>query len=136
MTVQYIRKVSLTVGNATKVLDLSALHFRFTVLRGDLQTPNSVDVRVYNVSEDTLNTVRKEFTKLTLQAGYEGNFGVIFSGTIKQVRRGRENATDSYMDLTAADGDSAYNFAIVNKSLKAGSTPEDHFNVVLGAMKQ
>ncbi|WP_457832633.1 hypothetical protein, partial [Staphylococcus aureus] len=53
---------------------------------------------------------------------------------VKQVRRGRENQTDTYLDITAADGDSAYNFAVVNTSLAAGSTVEQHVQAACTAM--
>jgi hypothetical protein len=69
---------------------LSALRVVFHVRRGDLQTPNSAAIRVYNVSETTKQRIEKEFTRVVLQGGYQGNFGIIFDGTIKQVRRGQE----------------------------------------------
>lgn len=134
MTDQYFRKVSLILGNDREAIDLSNLRFKFQVRRGDIQTPNSVDIRVYNVSDQTLNQVQKEFKRVVLQAGYDGNFGVIFQGNVKQLRKGRESAVDSYLDLTAADGDSAYHFAVVNRSLSAGSTPLDQFKASLTAM--
>ncbi|SPA44832.1 phage protein [Cupriavidus taiwanensis] len=134
-TPQFGRKVSLIIGqDSGDALDLSELRFRFDVRRGDLQTPNSCRVRVYNVSAETARRAQKEFTRLVLQAGYPGNFGIIFDGTIKQVRRGRENQTDTYLDITAADGDSAYNFAVVNTTLAAGSTPADHVAAACTAM--
>lgn len=134
-TQQYGRKVSLIVGqDAGAALDLSELRIIFSVKRGDLQTPNSLRARVYNVSETTKRRIEKEFTRVVLQAGYEGNYGIIFDGTIKQVRRGRDNQTDTYLDITAADGDSAYNFAVVNTSLAAGSTVEQHIQVACSAM--
>lgn len=133
---QYLRKVSLTLnGENVEPIDFSALRFRFAIRRGDIQTPNSADIRVYNVAPDTAYRAQKEFSRLILQAGYEGNYGVIFDGVIKQIRRGRESATDTYLDITAADGDSAYNFAIVNASLAAGSTPADQTNAVMQGME-
>lgn len=134
-TPQFGRKVSLIIGqDSGDSLDLSELRFRFDVRRGDVQTPNSARVRVYNVSADTARRAQKEFSRLVLQAGYPGNFGIIFDGTIKQVRRGRESQTDTYLDITAADGDSAYNFAVVNTTLAAGSTPADHVAAACTAM--
>ncbi len=136
-TPQYLRKVSLIVGNDEgPARDLSELRFKFSVRRGDIQTPNSADIRIYNLSEQTTQAIQKEFTRIVLQAGYEGNFGVIFDGQIKQVRRGRETQTDTYLDITAADGDSAYNFAFSSTSLAAGSTPIDHFNAVAKDMEK
>ncbi len=120
---QYLRKASLITGDESgKALDLSELRFRFSIRRGDTQTPNSADIRVYNLSRDTANRVKKEFTRVVIQAGYEGNYGVIFDGTIKQVRFGRESQVDTYLDITAADGDRAYNFSMTAVSLAAGQT--------------
>lgn len=140
MTQQYDRKATLIVTpQDAPGLDMSALHFKFQVKRGDIQTPNSLDVRVYNVSEATANRITStkpepEFSRVILQAGYGNNVGVLFDGTIKQVRRGRENATDTYLDITAADGDYAYNYAIINTTLAAGSKPADHINAIVASM--
>lgn len=134
-TPQYNRKASLIIGqSAGDALDLSELRFVFDIRRGDLQTPNSARVRVFNVGPETARRVQKEFTRLVLQAGYGGNYGIIFDGNIKQVRRGRVSQTDTYLDITAADGDSAYNFAVVNTTLAAGSTPADHVAAACTAM--
>lgn len=134
-TKQFGRKVSLIIGqDAGDALDLSELRIVFSVQRGDKQTPNSLRVRVFNVSENTAQKVQKEFRRIVLQAGYEGNYGIIFDGNIKQVRRGRASQTDTYLDITAADGDSAYNFAIVNTTLAAGSTVEDHVKAAAASM--
>lgn len=133
---QYDRKVSLILGGeSSEPLEFSAFRVRFAVRRGDIQTPNSADIRIYNVSPDTSQRAEREFSRVILQAGYEGNYGVIFDGLIKQIRRGRESQTDTYLDITAADGDSAYNFAVVIASLAAGSTPKDHVAEILQGMK-
>jgi hypothetical protein len=98
----------------------------FTVRRGDIQTPNSADVRIYNLNDDTANQIgTREFRRLTISAGYPGNFGLIFAGDVKQVRIGRENAVDSYVDITAADGDSVYNYSNMALTLAAGAKPAD-----------
>lgn len=135
MTDQYLRKASLIIGeNAGDALDLSELRFSFVVKRGDFQTPNSARIRVYNMNPDTMARVQKEFKRVVLQAGYGGNFGLIFDGTVVQTRRGRTSQVDTHLDITAADGDAAYNFAIVSTTLAAGSTAQDHFNVAAQAM--
>jgi len=136
---QYLRKASLIVGGDQDGLDLSELRFAFQVRRGDLQTPNSADIRVYNLSDDTAARIMQmqptpEFTRVVLQAGYEGNFGLIFDGSIKQIRHGRESQTDTYIDITAADGDSAYNFSVTALSLAAGATPKDAISSIIQVM--
>lgn len=138
---QYLRKASLIVGkNNGEAVDLSELRFSFAVRRGDIQTPNSADIRVYNIAKDTADRIvqwlpEPEFTRVIIQAGYEGNYGVIFDGEIKQVRRGRESQLDTYIDITAADGDSAYNFAVSILSIQADETgPKDAAKYVLQDM--
>lgn len=133
---QYLRKVQLlirTVG--TEALDLSALHIKFATKRSNTATPNSADIRVYNVAPTTIELIKQE-SQVILQAGYEGNYGVIFVGNIKQVITGRESSTDTFIDLVAGDGDTAYNFAIVNKTLAAGSKPEDQVNASIQSMSE
>ena len=130
---QYGRKFQLIIGPDTgDALELSAFRCVFRVERGDVQTPNSCRVRVYNVRRETASRAMKEFKRLVLFAGYEGNFGVLFDGTIIQTRFGRESATDTYMDITAADGD----FAVISATLAAGSTVPDHVAACMKAMEK
>jgi hypothetical protein len=132
---QFIRQISLVVvGNSGAGLDLSQLRIKFNVKHSESMTPNVADIRIYNLQADTAIQIRKEFTRVILQCGYPGNLGVIFQGNIKQVIIGRESATDTFIDLICGDGDRAYNFAIVNTTLKAGSTPMDQINAASTSM--
>lgn len=142
MSEQYLRRWSLVVaspGASDQGLDLSALKIKFAVRQADIQTPNSSYIRVYNLSETTRNRLlSKEFTAVRLQAGYQdSNYGLVFQGQIKYTARGRDNATDVYVELTGADGDEAYNFAVItdpSSTLAAGSLPGDHVAAALQAM--
>jgi len=135
MSRQWLRKVSLIVGDASgNGLDLSQLHIRFNVWSATTQSPNHASIRVYNIASSTLASLKQEFTQVFLQAGYEGSFGQIFSGAIKQVRDGRENATDTFVDLIAADGDEAYNWAVVSTTLAAGWTQADYHGALMQSM--
>lgn len=143
---QFGRACTLVVYGLTEEgLDLSELRIKFSIKQTTSMTPNTADIRVYNVSHETAllikNTYAPTFSagfigknrgRVILQAGYVGNFGVIFQGNIKQVIIGRENATDTYIDIIAGDGDRAYNFAVVNKTLAAGSI---QMNQVLAALE-
>lgn len=139
----YGRKVGLLVysskpllanqkGNA---LDLSDLHFTFKVEQNDNEQPNNARIRIYNLSEQTIAKIQGEFDSVVLEAGYvNAAFGVIFKGSIKQYGRGKENATDTYFDILAADGDPEYNFGIVNATLDSGSTDKTVLNTVVNQM--
>lgn len=131
---QWIRKFSLLIGDDDEALDVSQLRCTFTIKKTSAQTPNEAEIRVYNLAKETVARIQKEFTRVILQAGYVENYGVIFDGTAKQIKTGRDNGTDSYLQIMASDGDAAYNFAVVNTTLAAGSSPRDHIAASAGAM--
>jgi hypothetical protein len=148
---QYLREVKLlvvdtsvtttnpqdiTAQSLNPAIDLSALRIKFSVKRSDTMTPNMADIRVYNLDEKTALQISKikNFARVILQAGYKGNFGVIFQGNVKQVILGRESATDTFIDIIAGDGDRAYNFAVVNTTLAAGSRLTDQINAAINPM--
>lgn len=122
---QWIRKVRLLIAKRSKTLeadglDLSDLHFRFQVTSSDGQTPNMMTIRVYNLDDNTLRSIIKEYDQVSLEAGYVStNFGLIFAGTIRQYKRGRENSVDSFLEILAADNDIGYNFGFISQTLSA-----------------
>lgn len=138
---QFGRKASLVVSGGGQALDLSALRFKFYVYQSDLQSPNHLICRVYNLSGTTSQQVQAEYTRVTLQAGYEnGPYGVIFDGTIRQFFRGaqgdphtrtkatravRESPTETFLEINAGDGDDPYNFALVKQTVAAGYDDTD-----------
>lgn len=137
MTAQYLRNCSLIVANESGAgIELGSLRVVFEVHRGDLLTPNSCDVRVYNLNDQTAETLRKpEFTQLQLKVGYQGQqLQLLFKGSIKQVRKGREDQKNSYLAFTAADADEAYNFSAMALTLAAGATPQDAIQSIIASM--
>lgn len=141
MTVQFGRKVSLIVappsGNG---IEIAALRIVFQVQHWSTETPNSMVARIYNLSEETAQLIQKEFTRVVLRAGYEGNFGIIFDGSITLLKKGSsssdvgdvagtrtgyETPVDTYLDIFAADGDDSYNWGVINTTLAAGHTLND-----------
>jgi hypothetical protein len=112
-------------------IELGALRIHFEVTAMDVDVPPTAHIRVFNLAEATANKIQKEFQSVTLQAGYEnGNFGVIFQGTIIRVRKGRLNNIDSFVDIMASNLDAIYNFGFTNGTLKAGASPKDQLNFV------
>lgn len=135
MSRQYLRQLRLTVGARDgKELDLAGLRVSFIVTAATTQTPNAARIQVWNASFKTFEDVRREFTRVTLSAGYPDNIGVIFTGNIRQARFVRQTPVDAFMELSAADGDQAYNGAIVQASLMEGSTARIRLAVLDAAM--
>jgi len=125
---QWLRSWSLVVVGGTvetDILDLSSLKFRFRTQQFDEESPNTCEIRVYNLSPATVKKVREEYTRVKLAAGYQNStLGQLFDGTIRQFRVGRENALDSYLDILAADGDLPYGFGVVNDTVPKGATQD------------
>lgn len=131
MARQWLRKCSLIVADqAGNGQELSQLRVHFQVRHSVIETPNTLIVRVYNLSPTTRKRIEKEFTQVVLQAGYEGNFGRIFQGTIKQVFRGREDPVNDYVDIFCADADIAHNWGVINRTLAAGYTQDQIYDAV------
>lgn len=137
MSIQYDRQLSAVVAtDAGQGIDFANFRCIFEIRRGDTQTPNTGVLRILNLNDSTANAISQaEFTKLTIKAGYPGNFGQIFTGNIKQQRKGRISQLDTYVEITAGDGDQAYNFSTINVSLPAGTQPTAVQKALLDAMK-
>ena len=109
---QWLRRCSLLVGpKEGGALELGELRVAFTVKVSEQETPNSASIRVYNLSEATAGRIRKEFTRVILQAGYQGNCSVIFDGNITKVALGQEggpgagkNGGDGFGDFPGIPG--------------------------------
>ena len=136
MARQWIRAVHLTAEGGGGKIDLSTLRIRFTIQEHAIQSPATLNAIVTNVSKSTMRRFEaKEFTKVTLSAGYGENESVIFKGSIIYANSGRETPTETYLRLQCLDGDAAYNFGVVNKTLGAGATGKDQYDALLEAMK-
>lgn len=130
MTTQFIRKASLIVGAGNEAIDLSEMHFNFQTTASYLPNPNTALIRVYNLSRATARKILDMGAIVQLIAGYEGNAAQIFSGNIIQARIGSENATDTFLDISAADGSTIYNSAFMNFTLANNSDMKSRIGTV------
>jgi hypothetical protein len=103
----------------------------------DIDSPPTARIRVINLSDTTAKLIQQEFSGVVLQAGYEnGNFGVIFQGTIIRVRKGRLSNIDTYVEILASNFDLLYNYGFVNKTVAKGSSAQDRANAIAAAANQ
>jgi hypothetical protein len=106
--------------------EYSNLRVSFSIKKSLEKEPNTAEVTVYNLSEDTRGKLVQKFTPIILRAGYgsentAGNFGIIFQGdarTIDHVRQGPDWQTK----MALGDGERAYGYAYTEQSFK-GNTP-------------
>ena len=154
---QWLRACSLVVadmqGNGIELAgpDVSqTLRIRFAVDYKTSQTPASMHARVYNLSASTVQRIvglanqdgptlaglpRKTSAQVVLKAGYQQNFGQLFIGQVYQIKVGKESNVDSYVEIFAADGDPAHNWAFLQKSLSKGYTSQDVFSHAADSMQ-
>jgi len=108
-----------------KTLEITALRCVFNCEKAISDTPNYSVISVYNLSRDTIASIKVGDTVI-LEAGYEnGNFGMIFTGQIVQPYVTRESATDTALNLVIQDGDQYLNSAFVMTTLTQGCTNAD-----------
>jgi hypothetical protein len=132
---QFGRVANLIVANAKGGRDLTGLHFRFYVRQCDTDIPNSMVVRIYNLSRDTEREITLQYTQISLQVGYVGTtVEMLFSGDIKYFKRGKENSTDRFLEITAGDNDLGWNYGFLQVTLGPGSTPGQVMQAVAKSM--
>ena len=130
------RRVQLLIGQDDgQWLDVSELRIRFHVEQALVGKPGHAVITVNNMANDTAQRIQREGAPVILQAGHEGNAGLIFRGTAIQIRRGRESQTDTFLEITAIDGDIAYMYATVNVSMAAGWTHTDQLKEMQKGMQ-
>ena len=79
-------------------VDFSDLHCKISIQHTDTTRPYSCDIRVYNMKRSTCSGI-KNGDILKIDAGYENLHGIIFIGKIVQVRFGRVDGVNTYLDI-------------------------------------
>ncbi len=119
----YDRAFSIALEGGSNAPDFSGLRVRFITRQTVGSTPNIAVISIYNVSQETANrfTTNKEFSKITLEAGYKEIKGVIFKGEIQKCIYGPESPIETRLDIYAQDGYQAISYAKVNTALAAAT---------------
>lgn len=137
MPSQWIRDISLVVGKAGgDGIEMRGLKIYFDILKTDTETPNKAEIKIWNLADNTAQRIKDEFDTVILNAGYVERIGAIYKGNIIQVRRLRESSTDKITHLILGDGDKAYQYSMVNKTLAKGATQEDILSSVMTEMQK
>lgn len=140
----WMRKWMLKIGPQDggaptgSAVDLSLLDFEFQVEQ-QINVPSwHARIKVWNVGDAVINRlINKELTNIYLEAGYQSpsrQYGQLFAGLINYFRHGRQNATDTYIEIYATTFSTAVEAATINTYLPAGWVTQDAINAVLSAM--
>ena len=140
---RYFRLIVATDGSNTEALDLSDFRVTFHISQAMVGKPCTADIKVYNVSQETVDKIEvptnaavgHKRLKVIIEAGYQEDHSMIFEGDLWWKSTGRESSTDTYMQLVAATGDRAHQYAVVNASIPKGATQAQVFDAVAQTMK-
>ena len=137
MSRQYKRVATLIIGNEESVdipnalkissppadVTKSGLRIDFKIEKDILGTPNPALIRVYNLSENSRSKIETEFTKIILNAGYEGNEKLLFAGDILYVFH-KKTGTDIITEIYAGDAQKSYLQSFFSKTYSSDATYE------------
>jgi hypothetical protein len=114
---------------------ITDLRVQFTITKTITKEPNTIEVRVTNLSEDSRSQLQAQGTRVALFAGYEGQpLGQIFTGssrTIDHVHEGPEWVTK----IQCGDGELPYQFATVIKSYAPGTAIKQVLSDIVSSLK-
>ena len=118
--------------NSGNKLTLSDFRIVFRVTHGIMQTPRHLEARIYNPNAATINRIKSKYSVVELSVGYgsDDDASLLFQGMIWQTRDGRENPTDTFIDIIAATRDTAFTTGTISTVLAAGYKYSHVQNVV------
>lgn len=111
------RAATLQIG--PKRYDMASLYFTFEVPFKDSEELGTATITAHNLSESTRKSIKKG-SVIILNAGYEGDIGVIFAGKASRVVS-KQDGTEWITTITAAEALEEWLSKEVNKTYVAGS---------------
>lgn len=140
---RYCRVYVSKNGQNEEFLDLSQFNVSFKISQRCVGKPSTAVVMITNLAKSSAdkididyNTIAKQKgLRLIIDAGYEGNHGIIFDGDLWFKTTGRTSETDTYLKLIAARGDRAYQYSFTNVTMSRGATQAQIYQRLTEDMK-
>lgn len=114
---QFKHSVEVKIGERT--FESSKLHIEFDVPFDDDADPNESVIRIYNLSENSINQLQRNQV-VTINAGYEGDVGVLMQGRVSYVST-RKQGPDIVTSVYAIDGPDLSGVKIERKAFAKGT---------------
>ena len=124
-----VRVADLVVGGAR----ITSQRVVFSVQRSLSKTPNTCDVKVWNLTERTRTQIQAKGTAVILTAGYEGESGIIFSGDSRTTDHTFERG-GVVTRVQCGDGEKAYAVTYVSESWSPGTQLVDVLSHLIRAL--
>lgn len=126
----YMRRVELYIDDMQFNFPDFTIYFDVEY-SNDEDTLNDADITIYNLSQETLNKIKKG-SKVILNAGYEGDVGNVFVGVISDVSTKRERV-NKVTKIIAVDASDQWIKGKVNRTYKAGIKASQILRDIAGA---
>lgn len=121
---QYMRSTAVTIGERT--FRSEDLHIEFDVPFDDNTTPNESNIRIYNLTDDSINRIEHN-QQLTLMTGYEGDVGMLLQGRVSYVST-RKVGPDKVTTIYVIDGPDLTGVKIERKAYANGTRASQILN--------
>jgi hypothetical protein len=105
-------------------VQVDGLRVKFKVTKTLVKEPNTLELEVYNLSENSRNQIKRKGAKVVVSAGYPGTEAVIFSGDARTVDHAKIGP-DGITKIQCGDGERAFQFARFSKSFRPGTSVAD-----------
>lgn len=116
MTKLYQRSIRATVGGKL----YQNLRMSFQVVSSVRPEPNTAELTIYNLNEDSRAAVQKSLVPVIIEAGYGTNLSQIFKGYLRDATS-QNKGTDWVTTLITGDGEIAWKQSRVSESFKKGA---------------
>lgn len=121
MTELFGRKAELQIRD--KIIRYPDLHLNFEVDFGDDSDANTGYITVYNLANATIDLFEKK-APLKLKAGYEGNFGTVFVGSVNRAKT-EFSGSNKETEIIVNDNSEDWLSKTVNKTWNTNSRAKD-----------
>lgn len=114
-------------------LSTDKLRIAFRVTKSLEKEPNSLELKITNLSEASRGKLKGAGVACVLEAGYEGSRAVIFSGNSRTIDHAREGS-DWTTIARCGDGEQAFQYARINQKFAPGSKLADVIRAAANAL--
>lgn len=142
---QWLRKARVTFPggftvNPSSRVEPHELKVEFNVSRGISGSPNTFEIKLFNLNEGHRNSLGRELEIVQLEVGYippegGGNLGIIAKGRIRDFQHDR-NKEDIITTINCGDGDEAYRKATISKTIPKGTPIPEVVDAIYAEMEK
>ena len=119
------RAMEVTVGETL----ITGLRMQFKVLRHLKGEPNTAELKIWNLSQDTRSKMQVKGIPVLIEAGYEESISQVFLGNMRTPTHVRD-VTDLVTTMQAGDGETATRASRINHSFAKGVSVGDVLKVI------